>query len=71
MNVEAPITGTPDDTLADLGALAAAVAAGREPDAELVRRVRERSRRSTADIRKRYGELNLAADLTRQVRDEA
>jgi hypothetical protein len=56
MSTERAITGIPADTLADLEAVAAAVAAGRKPDPELARRVRERARRST--------------ELIRQTRDE-
>jgi hypothetical protein len=46
------------------------VAAGRKPDPELARRVRERARQSTEAIRQRSGESNLAVDLIRQTRDE-
>ena len=62
--------GIPAETLADLEAVAAAVAAGRKPDPELARRVRERAVQSTAAIRRRCGELNVALDLVRQTRDE-
>lgn len=60
----------PDDTLADLEAVAAAIAAGRRPDPELAQRVRERARQSTEAIRRRSGELNIAVELIRQTRDE-
>ena len=62
--------GIPADTLADLEAVAAAVAAGRKPDPELALRVRDRARRSTEAIRRRSGELNVAVDLIRETRDE-
>jgi hypothetical protein len=62
--------GIPPDTLADLEAVAAAVAAGRKPDPELARRVRERARQSTEAIRRRAGELDLAVELIRQTRDD-
>ncbi len=60
----------PAETLADLEAVAAAVAAGRKPDPELARRVRERARQSTEAVRRRCGELDIAVDLIRQARDE-
>lgn len=63
-------TQIPDETRADLEAVAAAVAAGRRPDAELVRRVRERARKATEAVRRRCGELNVAVDLIRETRDE-
>ena len=61
--------GIPADVLADLEAVAAAVAAGRKPDPELARRVRERARQATEAVRRRCGELNAAVDLIRQTRD--
>ena len=61
----------PPDVLADLEAVAAAVASGRKPDPELARRVRARARRATEAIRQRCGELNVAVDLIRQTRDDA
>jgi hypothetical protein len=70
MSIDVPSAGVPADTLADLEAVAAAVAAGRKPDPELARRVRERARQSTEAVRRRVGELNVAVDLIRQTRDE-
>jgi hypothetical protein len=70
MSTDSVASGIPADTLADLEAVAAAVAAGRKPDPELAQRVRERARRSTEAIRQRVGELNLAVELIRQTRDE-
>ena len=72
MSSEAGPSGIPSDALADLEAVAAAVAAGRKPDPELARRVRERerARQSTEAIRRRCGESNLAVELIRQTRDE-
>ena len=61
----------PPDVRADLDAVAAAVAAGKKPDPELARRVRERARKATEDIRRRCGELNVAVELVRQTRDGA
>jgi hypothetical protein len=70
MSPNAAPSDIPPDTLADLEAVAAAVAAGRKPDPELARRVRERARASTEAIRRRSGESNLAVELIRQTRDE-
>jgi hypothetical protein len=70
MSTEILPPGIPAETLADLEAVAAALAAGRKPDPELARRVRDRARQSTEAIRRRHGELNIAVDLIRQTRDE-
>jgi hypothetical protein len=59
----------PPENLADLEAVVAAVSAGKRPDPELVRRVRERSRKATAAVLRRCGELNIAVDLIRETRD--
>lgn len=76
MSTESPTTvpipdAIPPDVLADLEAVTAAAAAGKKPDPELTRRVRERARKATESVRKRCGELNIAVDLIRQTRDEA
>lgn len=65
-----PPSAIPDETLADLMAVASAVAAGHKPDPALARRVRERAQRSTEAIRRRSGESNTAVELIRQTRDE-
>jgi hypothetical protein len=70
MSTDTLPTGIPAETLADLEAVAAAAAAGRKPDPELARRVRERARQATEAVRRRCGELNVAVDLIRQTRDE-
>jgi hypothetical protein len=61
----------PPDIRADLEAVTAALAAGKKPDPELSRRIRDRARKATDAIRHRCGELNIAVDLIRQTRDEA
>ena len=71
MSISIAPPAIPEDTLADLEAVAAAVAAGMKLDPELARRVRERARQSTEAIHRRDGELNIAVDLIRQTRDEA
>jgi hypothetical protein len=69
MNTETVTPPIPDETLADLEAVAAAVAAGRNPDPELARRVRQRAHRATEAVRHRCGELDVAVDLIRETRD--
>lgn len=59
----------PPDVQADLEAVVAAVAAGKTPDPELARRVRERSRKATETVFQRCGVLDIAVDLIRQARD--
>jgi hypothetical protein len=63
-------TGTPPDVLADLDAVLRHVAAGTPVDPALDRRVRERSERLTEELRQRYGEIEVAVDLIREIRDE-
>ncbi len=60
----------PADVRADLDAVVAAYLAGKKPDPELARRVRERAEAATKAIYKRFGELNLAVNLIRQGRDD-
>jgi hypothetical protein len=43
---------------------------GKPLDPEIARRVRERSERATAELRRKYGTLNVAVDLIREARDE-
>jgi len=38
-------------------------------DPEIARRVRERSEQATEELRRKYGTLNAAVDLIREVRD--
>jgi hypothetical protein len=60
----------PADVLADMQAVADAAAAGRPPDPEVARRVRERSARIQDELRRRYGVREIAVELVRQGRDE-
>jgi hypothetical protein len=39
-------------------------------DPEVARRVRERSEQATEKLRKTYGEINVAVDLIREIRDD-
>jgi hypothetical protein len=43
---------------------------GKPLDPEIARRVRERSERATESLRRKYGILNIAVDLIREVRDQ-
>jgi hypothetical protein len=69
MNTE--ISSTDPQALTDLAAVLEHVAAGTPLEPELGRRVRERSERMTEDLRRKYGQLNVAVDLIRLIRDEA
>jgi hypothetical protein len=43
---------------------------GKPIDPEIYRRVRARAERITAELRQRYGDMGLAIDLIRDIRDE-
>ena len=58
------------EVLADLEAVLKHVAAGTRVDPELARRVRERSELATEELRQKHGEINIAVDLIREIRDE-
>ncbi len=55
---------------ADEAAVTEHLLTGRLLDPEIYRRVRARAERITAELRQRYGDMNLAVDLIRDVRDE-
>lgn len=61
---------TDPEVLADLEAVLVHVTSGTHIEPELARRVRERSERAQAALRQKYGELNVAVDLIREIRDE-
>jgi hypothetical protein len=46
------------------------VLTGKPLDPEVYRRVRARAEKITAELRQTYGDMNLSADLIREVRDE-
>jgi hypothetical protein len=58
------------DVMADLEAVADAAATGTPLDAEVARRVRERSERVQKELLQRYAVREIAVDLIRQGRDE-
>jgi hypothetical protein len=63
-----------DPLISDEGADAQAVIehalTGKPLDPEIARRVRERSEHATEALRRKYGTLNIAVDLIREVRDQ-
>jgi hypothetical protein len=60
--------GIPPDVLADLNAVADAVAAGRPVDPELARRVRERADRARSAQRPAEGSRDIGVQLIREAR---
>jgi hypothetical protein len=60
----------PSDVMADMQAVAEAVASRRPVDPDVARRVRERSERVQEELRQRYGVREIAVDLIRQGREE-
>jgi hypothetical protein len=71
MSSERNPTGTDPEVLADLVAVLQHVASGTPIEPQLARRVRARSERMTEELRRQYGELNVAVDLIRAGRDES
>jgi hypothetical protein len=43
---------------------------GKPLDPETYRRIRQRGARITGELRRKYGEMNIAVDLIRETRDE-
>jgi hypothetical protein len=46
------------------------VLTGKALDPDVYRRVRARAEKITAKLRRKYGDMNISADLIREVRDE-
>ena len=46
------------------------VLTGKPLDSEVYRRVRASAEKITAELRRKYGEMDLSADLIREIRDE-
>lgn len=59
----------PAEVLADLEAMAAAVAAGEPPDPELLRRVRERGERMRQEVYEKHGLLDIGVPAIRELRE--
>ncbi len=70
MSTELSITSTLAESSADLEAVLDHLVAGTPVDAVLSRRVQERSERMTEELRRKYGELDVAVDLVREIRSE-
>lgn len=61
---------TEPEVLADLDAILEHVFSGTAIEPDLARRVRERSERAQEELRRKHGQLNVAVDLIREIRDE-
>jgi len=66
--IESPLI--PPEVMADMQAVADAVAAGRPVDPEIAKRVRERSEKVQEALLREYGVREIAVDLIRQGREE-
>lgn len=55
---------------ADEAAVTEHLLTGKPLDPEIYRRVRARAEQITAELRQRYGDMSLAVDLIRDIRDE-
>jgi len=67
------VTNTSVDTAQiqdDEAAVTEHLLTGKPLDPEIYRRVRARAEQITAQLRQRYGDMNLAVDLIRNIRDE-
>jgi hypothetical protein len=62
--------GIPSDVIADVQAVADHLAAGKPLDPEVVRRIRQRSARIQAKIRRTHGLLDIAVPAIREIRGE-
>ena len=58
------------EVVADLDAILAHLDSGTPINPELASRVRERSERAQEELRRKYGELDVAVGLIREIRDE-
>jgi hypothetical protein len=63
-------TETITEQQADEEAVDAHVLTGEPIDPEVYYRVRARAEKITAELRRKYGDMNISADLIREVRDE-
>jgi hypothetical protein len=60
----------PADVLADMQAVADALAAGKGVPPEIEQRIRERSEKAQRELLSQYGTQEIAVDLVREIRDE-
>ena len=70
MNKIETASGIPPDVMADIQAVADAVASRTPVDPEIARRVAERSRKVQEELIRTHGVREIAVDLIRQGRDE-
>ena len=63
-------TETMTEQQADEEAVNEHVLTGKPLDPEVYRRVRARAEKITAELRRKYGNMNISANLIREVRDE-
>jgi hypothetical protein len=70
MTTELRNTGTPPEISGDLEEAARYAASGvRDP--EIMRQACESMDRMREELRRKYGDMNVAVDLVREIRDEA
>jgi hypothetical protein len=69
MNAADATTGTAQ-VQADQAAVTEHLLTGKPLDPEVYRRIRDRAEQITTQLRQRYGDMNLAVDLIRDMRDE-
>ena len=62
--------GIPPDVMADVQAVAEAVAAGKPLDPEMARRVRERADQVRQEILKEHGVQDIGVQIIRELRGE-
>jgi hypothetical protein len=55
----------------DKDALLERITTGKPLDPEVYRRIREKGTRITEELRRAYGEMDIAVELIREVRDES
>jgi hypothetical protein len=71
MNAINSLPANAADLQADRDAVMAHFLSGQPLDPVVAERVRARAQRITEDLRRQYGEMNIAVDLIRESRDEA
>ena len=71
MNATEIPTGLAAIVQADHDAVMAHFLCGQPLDPAVAQRVRARAHQITEDLRRQYGEMNIAVDLIRESRDEA
>lgn len=70
MSIDTTSTGQiAPDVFADGEAVIEAIAAGRRPSADVLKRVRERAAKITDEIRRKHGILDIGVPAIREFRD--